>query len=442
MSKFFAALVARFGKRVVYACAALALLALGWWFLFSSAEPVLETLVVTRGEFLQQVSVSGKVVAAQEADLAFSESGRVETLAVRVGDRVVAGQTLATLAIQVLAADLRTAQADLDKVSQQQNSLVESAYRTLLSDDLTAVPSSSYGVTAPTITGIYDGAEGMYRVRITKKENSSDYEMRVFELETLGPRIVLDDEPTALGTRGLFIAFPDAQAAYDDTMWYVTIPNTKSTSYLANYNAYQEALRTREKALTSAEAEVARIRTEISERVLRAPFAGVVTVVDTEVGATAAVNEPVVSLISDTKLQIESFVPEINLSLVQPGASSTVTLDAYGSNVPFNATVVSVDPAETVRDGVSTYRAILEFAEPDERIRSGMTANVVIVADRRENVVSIPQRAVETRDEGSFVRVKEGDTVVERMVVVGDISSLGSVEILEGLDEGEVLVLP
>ncbi len=428
------------GKIAVYIGIAAFLIG-GAWLFFANGEEPLETMVVEESEFVQQVSVSGKVVAEQEVDLAFSETGRVEILSAKVGDRVPQGKTLATLGISVLSSELRTARADLDKIEKEQNALVESAYRTLLSDELAAVPSSSYGVNTPVITGIYDGEEGTYRVRITKKENSTDFGMRIFELESLGPIEVLDDEPTPLGTKGLFISFPDVQSSYDDTIWYITIPNTKSASYLSNYNAYQEALRAREKTVTNAQAAIEQIKTEIAERVLRAPFAGIVTVVDTEVGATAAVNETVISLIGDDTLQIESFVPEINLSLVQPGASSIVTLDAYGDSVPFEATVVTVDPAETVRDGVSTYRAILEFETPDERIRSGMTANVVITADRRENVISIPQRAVAMRDGASYVRLLVGEETVEREVETGAVSSLGSIEVISGLTPGEILVL-
>src|SRR3989344_2147510 len=296
------------GKPVVYIGIAV-LAGLGAWFYFSNGEGPVGTLVVEQGIFLQQVSVSGKGVAAQEVDLAFSETGRGGTPNVRVGDRVAAGKILATLGISVLAAELRTAQADLDKIQKEQDVLVASTYRMLLSDYLAVVPStSSDDATPPTITGIYDGEEGIYRVRITKKENSSDYELRTFGLQELEPVLILDDEPTPLGTRGLFISLPDAQVSYEDTVWYLTIPNTKSASYLANYNAYQEALRVREKAVNSAEASIERIETEINERVLRAPFAGIVTVVDTEVGATAAVNEPIISLIGDDTLQIESFV--------------------------------------------------------------------------------------------------------------------------------------
>ena len=62
-------------KSVVYGAGA-ALFVLGTWFLFGNGEKPLETLVVLPGEFVQQVSVSGKVVAANHVDLGFSNSGR------------------------------------------------------------------------------------------------------------------------------------------------------------------------------------------------------------------------------------------------------------------------------------------------------------------------------------------------------------------------------
>ena len=107
----------------------------------------------------------------------------------------------------------------------------------------------------------------------------------------------------------------------------------------------------------------------------------------------------------------------------------------------FNATVAAIDPAETVRDGVSTYRTILKFTVTDQRVKSGMTANVTITAERRQDVISIPQGVVTSRDGKKFVRVLVGDEVVEREVTTGSVSSLGSIEITSGLSSGDVVVL-
>jgi len=435
-----------------------------------------EVLVVERGDFIQEVSVSGKVIAAQEVDLSFPETGRVVSIAVKVGDKVARGQALASLASENLVSQLRAAEADLalkraesrnttvnlDEVKREQDTLVQSAYRKLLSSDLSVVAQeNTYDVDPPVVTGSYKGKEGTYRIRIERKINSSDFELRTFNLETTGPTEILDNEPTPLGTQGLFLTFPDAVSGYHDTTWEVYIPNTKSSSYLGNHSAYQEALRARDVAISSAEAElrdgpsgsvvgaelqraeaeVARIRSAIAERTIRAPFNGVVTVVDAKLGGTIGANEPAVSLISAGTLQIESFVPEVNIALIEVEDIAEVTLDAYGTDVKFAATVVSIDPAETIRDGVSTYRALLQFEENDERIRSGMTANVRIKTDERKDVISIPQGIVSDRDGKKYVRVKTGGEIEEREVTIGTVSSLGNVEIVSGLNEGEMVVL-
>lgn len=458
---------------------ALAVIALGLFIYMRSGSGEEQLLTVAPGPFIQQVSVSGTVVATDEVDLSFAESGRVEQISVKVGDKVVRGQQLASLSMGTLLADLRSAQADLalkraeanntevslDRVRKQQDAIVASAYRTLLSEGLAAVSSSnSVTASAPTLSGLYEGAEGTYKIAIDRTEqiSANDAELRTFDLERTGPTEVLKTEPTPLGTRGLYIDFPDDLEDYFNTTWYITIPNTRSSEYQINYNAYQEALRTREKEVSAAEAElrrettestiaeaeiaraeaaVARIEAQIRDRMLYAPFTGVVTDVPIKLGGNAAANASAITLISDAMLQIESFVPEINVPLIAVGDTAVVTLDAYGSDVPFEAKVVFIDPAETVRDGVSTYRAKLEFTTRDERVRSGMTANVTITTEEKEGVISVPRGVVLDREGKKVVRVVAGGETVEREVVLGSVSSLGQVEIVSGLATGEQVLL-
>ncbi len=140
------------------------------------------------------------------------------------------------------------------------------------------------------------------------------------------------------------------------------------------------------------------------------------------------------------QLFIESFIPEINISLIELNDSARVTLDAYGEEVEFNATVVRIDPAETIRDGVSNYKIEMVFNEVDERILAGMTANVRIMTEYRERALSIPQGFVKRENGRTFVSVQTGaDTSEEREVVTGTISSSGEIEILSGLAPGEIL---
>lgn len=436
------------------------------------------TLIIQRGDFLKEVSVSGKVVAAESVNLSFAETGRVTSVNTTVGARVVQGQILASLTTGTLFSQLQAAKANLaeqesesastetslEKIENEQNTLVKNAYQKLLSNDLAAVPAAdSNTATPPEISGLYTGAEGRYKVIFQKPTSQLDYEIFVFDVEKNGPTKVLENEPTPLGTKGLYISFPDNLSSYKNTIWYVTIPNTKSTTYLEAYQNYQEAKRTSERtietararlavgsngisaaqaSIESARAEVNRIQAEISERTIFAPFTGIITKVDAKVGEVSNANTEVISMISDNTLQIESFVPEINLPFIKVGDVAVVTLDAYGDEVPFEAKVVFIDPAETIKDGVSTYRAKLEFTQNDTRIRSGMTANVLITSEKKPNVIVVPQKAVTSKNGKKTITLLVNGQNIEQEITTGSVSSYGEIEITSGLSEGDVVVLP
>ena len=215
----------------------------------------------------------------------------------------------------------------------------------------------------------------------------------------------------------------------------------KKTLALQEAGSTSQDIEAQKAQVASAGAELASARAQLRKTLVTAPFDGVVTKMDATVGETVSPGVSAISMISSGIFQIECFVPEINVALVKSGDTADVTLDAYGETL-FKARVASIDLAETVRDGVSTYRAILQFTDRDERIRSGMTANVRILTEKKENVISIPRRIVVERDGKKYVSVQTGeDEIVEKEVTTGSVSSSGAIEILTGLNEGDIVVL-
>jgi multidrug efflux pump subunit AcrA (membrane-fusion protein) len=69
-----------------------------------------------------------------------------------------------------------------------------------------------------------------------------------------------------------------------------------------------------------------------------------------------------------------------------------------------------------------------------------MTANVSITTDEKENVISVPQGLLVRRDGKTYVRILAAGMVQEREVRLGGSSSLGEVEILNGLSQGDIIV--
>lgn len=195
-------------------------------------------------------------------------------------------------------------------------------------------------------------------------------------------------------------------------------------------------------ALEEARAASASAMAALNKSFLYAPFSGVITARDVEVGEFVSAGENVLSLISSANYEMEAFVPEADIAKIKSGDSAHVTLDAYPGDVVFRARVIFIDPAETTVDGVSTYKTSLQFEEPDERLRSGLTANIDILGGERSGVVSIPSRAVITENGKRVVRIlsdKEG--IVKKEVKVGLSGSLGNVEIMEGVKEGDKIII-
>ncbi len=193
--------------------------------------------------------------------------------------------------------------------------------------------------------------------------------------------------------------------------------------------------------IKQAQAQAQNVVTQIRARQIFSPIDGVVTAVAAKVGSLLATGQAAVSLISTGNFQVESYVPEIYISQVSVGNTADVTLDAYGADKLFTAKVISIDPAETIKDGVSQYKIILQLDATQATIKTGMTANVVITTEKKDNIIAVPQGIITSRDGKKFVQVKAGDKIVEREVETGDYSSSGQVEIVSGLSDGDVVIL-
>lgn len=215
---------------------------------------------------------------------------------------------------------------------------------------------------------------------------------------------------------------------------------TQNELALKESGATPEAVAAQESRITSMKATLASYDAQLSKTVLVAPFSGVVTKQDAKLGQTITPNVSVVSLISDGKYKIEANVPEVDLAKITLGDHARVTLDAYGSDVIFTAIVSAIDPAETIVEGVSTYKITLRFDGKDDRIRSGMTPNIDISTDKRENVIAIPSRAIATKDGKKIVRVLEGEIPREKVIEIGLRGSDGNVEVINGLSIGERVI--
>jgi hypothetical protein len=84
--------------------------------------------------------------------------------------------------------------------------------------------------------------------------------------------------------------------------------------------------------------------------------------------------------------------------------------------------VTSIDPAETIVDGVSVYEASVYFNEQDPKIKSGMTASVNIFSGSKENVLRIGKQFIEKDEMGEFVYGLYGRRSKSKLISLLDLS--------------------
>ena len=205
-----------------------------------------------------------------------------------------------------------------------------------------------------------------------------------------------------------------------------------------------EDIAAQQASVRQAQANAQNIQAQIDKTIVRSPIRGVVSKNDAVVGEIVGADQNIVSVISNNQFEVDTNVAEVDIASVKVDDSAKITLDAYSGDVVFSAKVISIDPGETIIDGVATYKTTLQFTNEDTRIKSGMTANIDILADKRENVLILPQRAVTTDNNGKkmvqlIYDVENHTKDVE--VQIGLKGSDGNVEIISGLKEGDKVLV-
>lgn len=189
--------------------------------------------------------------------------------------------------------------------------------------------------------------------------------------------------------------------------------------------------------IQSAEAGVAAAGATVEKSLIRAPVAGTVVKITPQIGSLVLANTPVMSLVSLNQMEIEVNISEIDVGKIKLNNPVSIQLDAYPGEI-FEGTVASLDPGETIMDGVVNYRAIIAFNQADERIKSGLTADVTIETRRQDKVMILPRYTLIQREGKYFV--KRAATNQEVSIQVGLRGQDNAVEIISGVAEGDQIL--
>ena len=184
---------------------------------------------------------------------------------------------------------------------------------------------------------------------------------------------------------------------------------------------------------------------QIDDSTIKSPIIGRVVRDDFEIGEQIPLGQPVFAVLAENQFEIEVDISESDITKVKEGDRVQITLDAFGSDQPFNGMVSFVEPAETIIQDVVYYKVRIAFIDSKDilsGVKSGMTANVTIITNQSgDEVVVIPERAVIDNSGKKIVRILRDEKIIESPVELGLKGDDGLVEVKSGVVAGDDVVV-
>lgn len=461
---------------------------------------------VVRSNVSYIVTISGKIEAEKTAVLNFPVTGTIHNVLTTEGAHVAHGDVLASITQDSLVAEYTEAQARLRflessrrellrgprvterevtetnvaiarealaRTEREHAHIVQNARELLRSSELTAVPTNKLNNDIPpTITGNYAcDAEGTYTLEVFNSRSTTDLSYTLTGLES-GTYTGYADAASPLGVCGLYIQFATEEAYRNKEEWTISVPNTRSASYLENMHAYTLALQQQENAVSAAkQALELAIKTErdlnappttetleqvdaqitearavlsaqearIADHTVRAPFDGLVTDVDMKIGEVADSSRSII-MIYEGGYKLKARISEVDVTKIHLGDSALVRFDAV-PHEQFTAKIDFISPRSSEIDGVAYYEASLILETTPAWVREGLNADINIIVAERVDTAALLKHFIFMEGNESFVYLVQGDEITKTSVEIGLVGNAGLTEVLN-LPKGTAVTRP
>lgn len=351
----------------------------------------LRTAVVSRGDFVRDISVQGRVVAAVSPTLYASQSGTI-TFEVESGDSVHAGQTLATIESPELQNQLLQEQARLSSLQiELERQRITSRQQQLQSQ---------------------------------KGEDSAAIALKAAQRE-------MSRAETAY-TQGAMTAV-DYEKAQDDLQTAELLHKHSLLDTELDAERLEFELQTRQLSVEQQDLLVNDLRRQVGELIIASPVNGIIGNLAVEQKTNVAKNQPVLSVVDLTAFEVEVQISESYADDLAIGMQAEVRA---GSDI-FASTLVAVSP-EIISNQV-TGRVRFNDRVP-EGLRQNQRLTTRVLLEEKFDVIMVQRGQFFDSGNGRIAYVVE-DGIARRRTITAGATSLSSIEILQGLMPGETIVI-
>lgn len=324
-----------------------------WWWSHSQTGTVVawRTGQIERGALQATVSASGTVNPVTQVSVSSQISGQVRQVLADFNAEVKAGQLIAEIDPETYEYRVRSAQADVD-----------AARANVLTAQANAAAS---------------------RAAISRAQTDVAEAQRIH------------DRNLQLVDRGFI-----AQSEADRTRAAVASSQELLKSAQAQLGVTEAQIKTAQASVAQKEAVLAQARVDLGRTQIKSPVNGIVIKRTVERGQTvaASLQAPELFVIAQnlSDMQVDASIDEADVGRIRTGQKASFTVDAFPGQT-FEGKVSLVRKAGQNVSNVVTYIAVIAFANPSGKLLPGMTANVRVVTDVRDDVLKVPNAALRMR---------------------------------------------
>ncbi|MDY7040788.1 MAG: efflux RND transporter periplasmic adaptor subunit [Chloroflexota bacterium] len=423
----------------------------------TSEEQNLRTVVVSRGDLVVSVSATGSVAPESQVNLSFGMMGEVDEVLVEEGQTVEAGQLLARLDTEQLEFALLAAENNL----LIQQVIRDEALAGADEHDL-AIAQADLSIAQTGLAQLLDGAderEVEMAWRAVEQAKNTLWKAQVYR-DSLGAAGALRKQAEAdVANAEAAVRLAELQyeqvleGASEEDVDIVRAQVSQAQARLDKMRAgvSEDVRRRLDAQVAAAQIQVDQARARLADAELYAPFDGVVAAVNVEKNEMSPTGLPAFVLVDISRFHVDVDVDEVDVAQLADGQTVEVTLDAL-PDVVLNGTVERIAPAAgasvsaggvaVTSAGVVSYKVTITLDPTEAPVRAGMSANASITVERLADVLLAPTWVVriDRRTGQPYVqRLVGGQT--ERVDIQLGVRGNGVVQVLGGLEEGDVLVL-
>jgi HlyD family secretion protein len=394
-------------KYLVFGAAGLALLALAAFYFWGGKASAAQYLTakVERGNLRNSVTATGTLQAVTTVQVGSQASGTISSLTADYNSVVKKGQVIAQLDPAVSKAQVDQARANLQ---QAQASLQQAR---------AAVANSRAGVTdakakaqaaASTAQNNQAGVVGARANLAVLKAQQDDAMSLLKQQESLVKSGIIAQRELDIAQT----AYQTAKARYDQGMAQLNqalvSEQMAASSGIAQSQAQvqqsQAGVEQSQAQVQAAEAQVQQAvaalqlaEVNLAHTTITSPIDGIVVSRDVNVGQTvaASLSAPTLFTIANdlTKMQVIANIDQADIGLVENAKSVKFGVDAFpGKDFDGKIQQMRLNPL-TVQN-VVTYSVVMDVDNPEQKLKPGMTANLTITIDERNNVLKVPNAAL------------------------------------------------